>query len=89
MRRRTKVRHEDQKQQTQKKKYREEDDEEEDVEDAKETDTEHVRELTENADAKAHQHEEPEGAKQQVTKRNRTLERNRSHEVELPKKLTY
>ena len=77
--------HEDQKQQTQKEKDCEED-EEKDDEDAKETDKERAKEVTENADAKARQQEEPEGAKQLVTKRNRTLEKHTSHEVEQPRK---
>ena len=58
-----------------------------DDEDAKETDKERAKEVTENADAKARQQEEPEGAKQLVTKRNRTLEKHTSHEVEQPKNL--
>ena len=80
-----KVEHEDQKQQTQKEKDREED-EEEDDKDANETDKERVKEVAENADAKAHQHEEPEGAEEPVTKRDRALKTHTSDKVEPPKK---
>ena len=81
-----KVEHEDQKQQTQKEKDREED-EEEDDKDANETDKERVKEVAGNADAKAHQHEEPEGAEEPVTKRDRALKTHTSDEVEPPKKV--
>ena len=75
-----KVEHEDQKQQTQKEKDREEDEE-------KDEDKERVKEVAENADAKAHQHEEPEGAEEPVTKRDRALKTHTSDEVEPPKKV--
>ena len=65
--------HEDQKQQTQKEMDRAE--------------VEEVKEVTENADAKMHQHEEREGAEQPVTKRDRTLNQNTSDEVWPPKKV--
>ena len=81
-----KVEHEDQKQQTQKEKDREED-EEEDDKDANEADKEHVKEVAGNADAKAHQHEEREGAEEPVTKRDRALKTHTSDEVEPPKKV--
>ena len=47
---------------------------------------ERVKEVAGNADAKAHQHEEPEGAEEPVTKRDRALKTPTSDEVEPPKK---
>ena len=76
----------DQNQQKQKEEEDEED-EEEDDKDANETDKERVKEVAGNADAKAHQHEEPEGAEEPVTKRDRALKTHTSDEVEPPKKV--
>ena len=77
--------HDHQQQQAQKEQDREKN-EEDVVADATESDAELVKWVTENADAKAHQHEEPEGAEQPVTKRDRTLKENTSSGPEPPKK---
>jgi hypothetical protein len=76
-----------QKEQAEKEEDREEDESEND-EDAKESEKECVKEVAENADATAHQHEEPEVAEQPVTKRDRTSEANTSDDVEAPKKVS-
>ena len=64
--------YEHQQQQTQKEQDREKN-EEDAVADAKESDAELVKGVTENADARVHRHEEPESAEQPVPKRDRSL----------------
>ena len=69
---REKVEPEDRKQQTPKDQDRKQN-QEEAVEDATESDAERVKEVTENAGALAHKHEEPQGAELPVTKRSCTM----------------